>query len=135
MMQSLFTEEALKNTHYKGMMDHSSILKEIKQASVCIFPSFAECLPVAWLEAMAMQKPIVASNIGWASEIIADGVEGFLVNPKDHNLYANKICKLLEDVALQNQFGKAAKQKIAQKFSMEIVAKQSLAFYKKIADN
>ncbi|MFZ3274422.1 MAG: glycosyltransferase family 4 protein, partial [Lutibacter sp.] len=102
--------------------------------SICVFPTFAEALPVSWLEAMALQKPIVASNIGWATEMIEDGVEGFLVNPKDHTTYANKIVTLLEDPELQKQFGTSAKQKVAQKFSMEVVAKQSLVFYKSLIE-
>jgi glycosyltransferase involved in cell wall biosynthesis len=129
MMQPLFDKEAFKNVTYLGSVPYSEIKNLINKASVCVFPTFAEALPVSWLEAMAMQKPIVACNIGWATEVIEDGKEGFLVHPKDHELYAAKIGTLLQDKALQVAFGKAAKDKILQKFSIEVVAKQSLAFY------
>lgn len=132
MMQQLFSPKALTKVTYLGGVPYAEIKKHIEQATLCVFPTFAEALPVSWLEAMALQKPIVASNIGWATEMIEDGVEGFLVNPKDHTTYANKIITLLEDPELQKQFGLAAKQKVAQKFSMEVVAKQSLAFYEGI---
>lgn len=132
MMQALFSPEALANVTYLGGVSYGEIKKHIEQATLCVFPTFAEALPVSWLEAMAMQKPIVASNIGWATEMIADGVEGFLVNPTDHTTYANKIVTLLNDPELQTQFGLAAKQKVAQKFSMEVVAKQSMVFYEGI---
>ncbi len=131
MMQELFSPKALANVSYMGGIPYSEIKKHIKQATICVFPTFAEALPVSWLEAMAMQKPIVASNIGWAKEMIADGVEGFLVNPKDHSTYATKIVALLEDPELQKQFGIAARKKVEQKFSIEVVAQQSLAFYEK----
>ncbi|MFZ2432254.1 MAG: glycosyltransferase family 4 protein [Lutibacter sp.] len=134
MMQALFTKKALSNVTYLGGVAYGEIKKHIEQATLCVFPTFAEALPVSWLEAMAMQKPIVASNIGWATEMIEDGVEGFLVNPKDHTTYANKIVTLLEDPELQKQFGTSAKQKVAQKFSMEVVAKQSLVFYKSLIE-
>jgi glycosyltransferase involved in cell wall biosynthesis len=132
MMQALFSPKALANVTYLGGVSYEEIIKHIEQASLCVFPTFAEALPVSWLEAMALQKPIVASNIGWATEIIDDGVDGFLVNPKDHTTYANKIVALLEDPELQIQFGTAARKKVEHKFSMEIVAKQSLAFYEKM---
>lgn len=132
MMQKLFSSKALPNVTYLGGVAYGEINKHIEQATLCVFPTFAEALPVSWLEAMAMEKPIVASNIGWATEIIEDGVEGFLVNPKDHTTYANKIVTLLEDPEMQKRFGLAAKQKVAQKFSMEVVAKQSMVFYEKI---
>ncbi len=132
MMQELLSPEALANVSYLGGIPYSEIKKHIEQATLCVFPTFAEALPVSWLEAMAMQKPIVASNIGWAKEMIDNGVEGFLVNPTAHSIYANKIVALLENPELQKQFGTAARKKVEQKFSMEIVAQQSRAFYEKM---
>jgi glycosyltransferase involved in cell wall biosynthesis len=132
MMQELFSTKALNNVTYLGGVSYDEIKKHIEQATLCVFPTFAEALPVSWLEAMALQKPIVASNIGWATEIIEDGVDGFLVSPKDHKMYAAKIVALLEDPELQKQFGTAARKKVEQKFSMEIVARQSLAFYESL---
>ena len=129
MMQKLFSPKALANVTYLGGVSYGEIKEYIEKASICVFPTFAEALPVSWLEAMAMQKPIVASNIGWAKEIIDDGMDGFLVNPKDHKTYASKIVELLENPELQKQFGIAARKKVENKFSMEIVAQQSLVFY------
>ena len=132
MMQDLFSEEALKNVTYLGSVPYAEIQEQIAQAAVCVFPSFAEALPVSWLEAMAMQKAVVASNVGWASEIIQDGVEGFLVHPTNHDEYANKISELLNNTELQRNFGIAARKKIENKFSTEKVAEQSLLFYESL---
>jgi glycosyltransferase involved in cell wall biosynthesis len=132
MMQQLFTKEALQNVRYLGSVPYPEIKKQIQLATVCVFPSFAEALPVSWIEAMALQKAVVASDVGWATEIIDDGTDGFLVHPKNHKEYATKISILLDDVNLQTAFGIAARKKIEQKFSIEIVAKQSLLFYKKL---
>jgi len=131
MMQELFTEEALQNVRYLGSVQYQEIKEHIKAASICVFPTFAEALPVSWIEAMALQKPIVASNIGWATEVIEDGVEGFLVHPKDHKHYTERILELLDNPKMQSAFGMAARKKVAQKFSTPIVAQQSLLFYKK----
>ena len=84
---------------------------------------------------MAMNKAIVASDIGWATEIIDEGVNGYLVNPKNHKEYANKISTLLNDSSLRKELGAAARKKVIQKFSIEVVAEQSVAFYQKIAEN
>ena len=135
MMQELFTNEALKRVSYLGSVPYTEIQKQIEQASICVFPSFAEALPVSWIEAMALQKPVVATNIGWASEVIDDGLNGFLVYPTNHKEYANKILELIENTDLQKQFGIAARKKIEKKFSMKIVAQQSLAFYKSIIES
>ena len=130
MMLPLFTKEALQNVSYLGSVSYEAIRKIINDASVCVFPTFAEALPVSWIEAMAMQKAVVASNIGWAVEIIDDRTDGFLVHPKDHSEYAAKISELLLNRELQKQFGAAARKKVMKKFTNEVVAKQSADFYK-----
>ncbi len=132
MMKPLFDAAAFQNVTYSGSVPYEKIQEYINSATVCVFPTFAEALPVSWIEAMAMQKAIVASNIGWATEVIDDGVNGFLVNPKQHQQFANKITMLLENEALRIQFGAEARKKTEQKFSIEVVAKQSADFYKEI---
>ena len=134
MMQTLFSAAALQNVRYLGSVPYAEIQKQIQQATVCVFPSFAEALPVSWIEAMAMQKPVVASSIGWATEIVDTGTNGFLVHPKAHWDYAERIIELLENPEMQKEFGSKAREKIVEKFSIEIVAKQSLSFYKSLID-
>jgi starch synthase len=132
MMQPLFDAQALQNVHYLGAVPYSEIKKIIADATVCIFPTFAEALPVSWIEAMAMHKPIVASNIGWATEVIDDGVDGFLVFPKDHAEYADKILEVLQSPELQKQFGAEARKKVMLRFTNEVVAKENVDFYKRL---
>jgi starch synthase len=132
MMKSLFTDKSFENTSYLGKMPYENIQEYIQKATICVFPSFAEALPVSWLEAMAMGKAVVTSNIGWASEIIDEGVDGFLANPKDHDAYANAIVKLLKDQELRNSVSKRAESKINQKFTTEITVKQNINFYNQI---
>ncbi|MCF6129927.1 glycosyltransferase family 4 protein [Flavobacterium sp. AS60] len=135
MMQSLFDENALRNVNYIGSVAYDEIKEHITSAAVCVFPTFAEALPVSWIEAMAMKKAVVASDIGWAIEVIDDEVNGFLVHPKNHKMYADKILELLENTELRNQFGIEARKKIEEKFSIEVVAKQSADFYQKVINN
>ncbi|QCE40102.1 glycosyltransferase family 4 protein [Psychroserpens sp. NJDZ02] len=134
LMQPLFTEAAIKRVNYVGAVPYSEMRAHIEKATLCVFPTFAEALPVSWLEAMALKKPIVASNVGWAKEIVDDGEDGFLVHPEAHGTYANKINELLDNETLRKEFSIAARKKIISKFSSEIVAKQSVKFYKKTID-
>ncbi|MFA9189992.1 glycosyltransferase family 4 protein [Flavobacterium sp. FZUC8N2.13] len=132
MMKPLFSEQALSNVKYLGSVPYTEIQNYIKEATVCVFPSFAEALPVSWIEAMAMQKAVVASNIGWATDVIDDGINGFLVHPEKHKEYADAILKLLANESLRQEMGKAARKKVMEKFSIATVAEQSLVFYKQI---
>ena len=132
LMQPLFSKKALQNVSYLGAISYSEIFTKINEATLCIFPSFAEAFPVSWLEAMALNKPIVASNIGWAKEMIEDGENGFLVNPISHSEFAQKIGVLLNDKDLGKRLGNNAKEKVLTHFSNEIIAKQNCNFYQKI---
>jgi glycosyltransferase involved in cell wall biosynthesis len=131
MMKRLFTPEAMLQVSYLGGVPYDKIHEHIEKASVCVFPTFAEALPLSWLEAMAMEKAIVASNIGWGPEVIDSGKEGLLVNPKEHTQYAHAILKLLEDPRLKIEYGKNAAQKVVNKFSNRIVVEKSITFYNK----
>ncbi|HSI68584.1 MAG TPA: glycosyltransferase family 4 protein, partial [Gillisia sp.] len=91
--------------------------------------SFAEALPMTWLEAMAMEKALVTSNIGWAKEVMIDEETGYTVDPKDHNTYAAKVLHLMNDNELAVAMGKAARQRVISQFSTEVVVKQNIEFY------
>lgn len=131
LMQPLFTPEALRNVSYLGGVPYEEVRAHIAKASVCVFPTFAEALPVSWLEAMAMQKAIVASNIGWGPEVITTQKEGILVHPKDHEEYANAILDVLDNETQNTTFGINAAQKIQNVFANRLIAEQSITFYKK----
>jgi glycosyltransferase involved in cell wall biosynthesis len=132
MMQNLFDKNAFQNVEYLGSVPYNKIKNHINAASVCVFPTFAEALPVSWIEAMAMQKAIVASDIGWAAEIIEDSVNGFLSHPKNHSFFADRVLELLDNQNLRSQFGIEARKKVKEKFSIEVVARQSAAFYQNV---
>jgi glycosyltransferase involved in cell wall biosynthesis len=131
MMQELFTEKAIANVVYLGSIPHTEIKERIEQASVCVFPSFAEALPVSWLEAMAMKKAIGASNIGWGKEVVEDGISGFLVHPTQHQLFAEKLTLLLGNNDLAQQIGEKARERIEMVFNIDKITAQNILFYKK----
>ena len=132
MMQQHFTPEAMQRTEYLGPVPYADIRQHISEASICVFPSYAECWPMSWMEAMAMRKAIVASNIGWAIEMIEDGKEGYLVNPSNHLLYAQKIVKLLFNKDCRENFGKNARVKVEDAFSADQIAKNTLKHYQMV---
>jgi glycosyltransferase involved in cell wall biosynthesis len=126
---------AIKNTVWLGVLPYEKVLAQIATANVVVLPSFAEALPMTWLEAMAMEKAMVTSNIGWAKEVMIDGVTGFTVNPKDHQKYAGKILQLLDDPVLAEKMGKAAREQVVAKFSTGVVVERNIGFYERVVSN
>ena len=132
MMQESFSEKANKQVSYLGSIPYSEIKSKIEEATICVFPSFAEAFPVSWLEAMAMQKAIVASNIGWAKEMIVDGESGFLAHPSNHDIFAAKILQLLNNPVEAEEMGENARIRVEQFFSRAKIVDDNINFYRKV---
>ena len=134
--QELFFQEIEPQYHkrifFKETLPYYEIKDEIAKASVIVLPSFAEAMPMTWIEAMSMQKALVTSDIGWANEIMIDGETGFTVDPKNHSEYADRILELLQDCALRKKMGAAARKRVEAKFDMKHVVDQNIIFYKKV---
>ena len=120
------------NSTWLGSLPYSEMQDLINQASVIILPSYAEAMPMTWLEAMSMEKALVTSNIGWAKEVMIDGETGYMVNPKNHNEFANKIKALLGDEQLRQTLGTNARKQILKKFDNKIVLSNYISYYKKL---
>jgi glycosyltransferase involved in cell wall biosynthesis len=132
LMQKEFKDNDFEKVFYLGEIPYQAVLEHLKKAHVCVFPSFAETLGMVTIEAMAMQKPVVNSNIGWAKEIIVDGESGYLVDPKDHQLFANRINSVFENTDLMIQIGNHARERVEVKFDIEKIATENIAFYKSL---
>ena len=78
--------------------------------NIVAVPSISEGLGIAILEAMAMSKPIVATNVGGIIEILKDGETGLLVPPKDPNILADKIIYLINNKNEARRLGLNAKE-------------------------
>ncbi len=132
LFEEILTEEAKEKILWTGNLPYEEVRSQISMAGVIVLPSFAEALPMTWLEAMAMEKALVTSNIGWASEMMINGETGFTVNPSNHKDFTEKILDLLENRDLALRMGKAARELVIKKFSKEIVSNQNIQFYQKI---
>lgn len=132
LMRSDFDSEDLKNVSYLGKIPYDAVQKHIQNANVCVFPTFAETLGMVTIESMAMQKAVVNSDIGWAIELMEDGISGFLVSPKDHILFADRIVSILDDEALTLEMGKSARKYIVNNFNIKDKVIENILFYNKV---
>jgi glycosyltransferase involved in cell wall biosynthesis len=80
----------------------------VNGADIFVLPSIQEGLPIALLEAMALEKPVVATAVGGTKEVVEDGTNGLLVPPKEPAALAGRILSLLETPSLRRSLGEAA---------------------------
>lgn len=133
LMEESLEDNLIGKIKYLGRIPYEEVKSYIEKAQVCLFPTFAETLGMVTIESMAVGKPVVNSNIGWANELLIDGESGFLVHPTDHQLYADRIIRLLESESLRNSIGRKAIERVKEKFDSAVIADQNIAFYKKIS--
>ncbi|MGA3192008.1 MAG: glycosyltransferase family 4 protein [Candidatus Bathyarchaeia archaeon] len=105
-------------------------------ADVFVFPSvWQEPFGLSLVEALAFEKPAVATNVGGVPEIIEDGYNGLLVPPNDPAELTNGVRRLLLDKNLAAYLGKNGRETVRQNFSYEVVARRCLQIYKGIGDS
>ena len=95
---------------------------------VCL-PSYREGLPKSLVEAMAMELPIVTTNVTGCRECVVDGYNGFLVPVKDHVELANKIEVLGLNYNLRIKMGKNSRIKMLKEMSLRKVIDLTFKFY------
>ena len=132
LLQEQFQVDDKHKVFYLDKIPYYEVQEYIKKAHVCVFPTFAETLGMVTIESMALQKPVVNSNMGWAQELIEDGHSGFLVHPKEHQLFADKIGAIFGDIYLMKQLGENARRRAETVFDIEKIADENITFYKSI---
>jgi glycosyltransferase involved in cell wall biosynthesis len=92
----------------------------IRSLDLVIFPSVAqEAFPLSVLEAMALGKPVIASNIGGVSEMIEDGITGMLIEPNHPEQITDRILHLLSNQEIYSSIAQKAKEVVTERFSLQ----------------
>jgi glycosyltransferase involved in cell wall biosynthesis len=101
-------------------------------ADVFVLPSLSEGMPMALLEAMAAGLPVVATAVGGVTEIVEDGVNGFLVRPGDARGLALQISRMLDDPGSSRRMGERAQAVALARFSTQSIAARLASIYTQV---
>ncbi|MCX7624698.1 MAG: glycosyltransferase family 4 protein [Candidatus Sumerlaeaceae bacterium] len=115
---------------YAGMVDDTRPYLAVMD--VFCLPSYREGMPVSLLEAMAMERPCVATNIRGCREEIIDGVSGLLVPPGDADALAAVISQLIREPALARKLASAARQRVIEHFDIQKVLAHQVSIYRRL---
>lgn len=101
----------------EGKLSLEDVRKKMRNCYCLVVPSVSEGLPRVILEAMALRKPVIASNVGGIPDLIKDGQNGFLFEVGNVEQLAEKLRILLQNKDLAVKMGERGRELVYDKFS------------------
>ncbi len=104
----------------------------INMMDVFVLPSLHEGIPMVLLEALALQRPVVASRVGGIPEVIVHGRTGLLAEPSDAPSLAKLIRRMIEDQPMAVGLGKAGRTRVEEAFTAGTMAEKTADLYEDV---
>ncbi len=123
-----------KNTRFLGELDHNKAMVYMAQCDLFVLPSHTEGFPNVVLEAMALGKPIIATEVGAIPEMLNNDC-GIMIKPKDVDALKVAIVNLANDKKLRNSYGERSFNKARKEFSLDKVFIRITNIWKSVAIN
>ena len=112
--------------------ERTDVAHLLAAADLFVLPSLFEGLPVSVLEAMAAERPVIATAIGGTDEAVAHERTGLLVPAKDPAALAAAIRRLQDDPAAAHRLAVAGRARVEREFSAAATAGQVMAIYDQV---
>lgn len=113
-----------KQIKYMGFLTDQEIANVMKNSRLGIIPSlWSEAVSRVALEFMASGRPVIASSVGILSEIIKQGINGFIIEPGNSRQLSSSILKILKNTELNIEMGENARELVENYFSAEVYKK------------
>lgn len=121
-----------KSVRLMGPIPHQKLPIYYSMAEVFAFPSLYEAMGKVLVEAMACETPVVASRVGGILEIVRDGLDGFLVQPKDVKSLEQAILMILQDGQLAKRLAENGRKRVETRFTWRHTVMQISKAYQKL---
>ncbi len=118
---------------FLGAKDQDVLPNYYAAAEMVVMPSHYESFGMVALEAMAMGRPVIASEVGGLAFLIHDGINGYHVPTRDPQALAERIYELLTNDQCREEMGRLAR-KNAEKFDWSIIAEHIIGVYRHLLD-
>lgn len=114
------------NVTFEGAMAPGEVGEAMRRADMFVLPTLEDSFALVVLEAMASGLPVVTTSHAGSSETISEGIDGFVVPPCDAGALADAVTHLVEDAALRDRMGSAARAKVKSSYSWETYGREVL---------
>lgn len=120
---------SLSGITFHGYLSQTEVAERIANADALVLPSFAEGLPVVYMEALASGRPVIATDVAGVSELVVDGETGCLIQPNDPDALAQAINALADSPETRRAMGDAGRMAVLEGFDISEEAKRMKTLY------
>ncbi len=118
--ESFVTREKLHaSVIFEGSLNHEETRQRLARADIFVLASFAEGLPIALMEAMAMGIPCISTFVAGIPELIRDGLDGLLVPASSDQALSAALERLISDEELRRRFAIAGRQRVEEFYDLQ----------------
>jgi glycosyltransferase involved in cell wall biosynthesis len=107
----------------------------IHMMDIFVLPSLHEGIPMVLLEALAFERPVVASRVGGIPEVVSHNASGMLVNPGNDAELAVALQELIQDRQMAVSLGVAGRNRVEQEFDAALMAQRTATMYQSVCRN
>ncbi len=125
-VKDLGLEEAVT---FLGHVSNEQLLQAVRDMSVLALFSYEETSPTIIAQALAVGRPVVASQVGGIAEMVLPGETGWLVSPGDEAALADRLSQVLADLVNANTMGQRGRDFARQRYEPLAVASQTIQAY------
>lgn len=118
--QKLIEQYGTVSIEFLGELPHEQAMKRMADGDIFILPSYTEGFPNVILEAMALSKAIIATDVGAIPEMLTDEC-GLLVKPKDVQGLITSLKALCSNEKLRTEMGRRARERVLVHYSIDAV--------------
>ena len=130
LMEYCISHNISDRIHFLGARPDAKEL--MAMSDIFMIPSLDEGIPYSLLEAMFLEKPVVASAVGGIPEVISDRHNGILVKAGAPSEIVAAIRLLVEDKSLAGRIGRNARKTVEERFSAQAMANQTITVYRSL---
>lgn len=118
-----------QSIEFKGYVTAEEKSRIISESNALVFPSLCEGFGIVILEAYQQKKPVLVSNMRPMSDIVLDGVTGYVLNPHDEKIWAQHMIDMIKDQKKSEEMGKNGYQRLAAKYNQESMYEKIINMY------
>ena len=118
-----------QDVDFRGYVSHEEKLHLLSKSAALVLPSLVEGFGIVILEAFAMKRPVLVSDLPPMNQIVCDGVDGYLLEPHDPDGWARGMIQVFEDPEGSSRMGLSGYEKVTTDYSISTTASRLEEMY------